>query len=69
MRDPQRDAFVAQNTMYTVLKQIQHSVHSDKNESESFDRGRGLRIGTETWDFSGKFKMNLENVLNSLCLN
>ena len=40
---------MTQTTVYTLLKQIQHSVDSDKNEPESFDLGRGLRNGTETW--------------------
>ena len=37
--------------MYLVLQQIQHSVNSDKNESESLNLDRGLEIRTETKGF------------------
>ena len=34
-----------------MLKQMLHSVYSDKNESEFLDIGRGLGIGTKTEGF------------------
>ena len=45
--------------MYAVLKQIQHSVHSDKNESESLDFSRGLGIGTEIGERHGANRESL----------